>query len=450
VNTPAYQTAPITCPNCNNSFVTPVLTILDVGQNPELKGLFLSGQVNVAVCPQCGHAGILSAPLVYHDPEKKLLFTFTPAEMSISETDQQRIIGNLTNQVISKLPAEQRKGYLLQPRSFLRLEAMMEAILEADGVTPEMLAAQRAKAELLDQLLRATSRDARQTLAAENNDQIDYEFFQLLSLNLELAQSQGETDAAQELLQLRQQLLEWTTIGKEVADRDEAIRSLGDKVSREELIEKLIEAALAGEQTKVETMVVVARSVIDYLFFQQLTGRIEAAEAAGDIGPAETLRNLRETILDITAEIDAEIERRNQQAAQTIQILLDSDDPEAMLRADPSQIDEYLLTVLAGRVRAAEQSGQTEDAEKLRQLNDSIVGMIQERQPPEVQLVSQLLAAEYPVDTQALLEENRQLVTGPLLELMETLGQDLAESGQEDLGQKLAQIQEQAAAMVKE
>jgi hypothetical protein len=393
---------------------------------------------------------MLSTPLVYHDPEKELLFTLTPAEMGSSETDQQRIIGSLTNQVISSLPPEQRKGYLLQPRSFLRLEAMMEAILEADGVTPEMLAAQRAKAKLLERLLDAASQDARQAIADENNEQIDYEFFNLLSLNLELAQSGGDEESVQELLALRQQLLEWTTVGKEVADRDEAIKSLGETVTREELLAKLVEAATAGEDTKVETMIVLARSAIDYLFYQQLTGRIEAAESAGDSNLAEILKNLRETVLDTTAEIDAEIRRRNQQAAQKLQALVDSDDPEAALRANPSQIDQYLLDVLVGSLRASEESGQAEEAEKLRQLNDIVVGMIQERQPPEVQLISQLLSAEYPAGTQALLEEHRQLVAVPLLELMEALGQDLSKSGQEDLGHKLAQIREQAAAMVQE
>ncbi len=50
-----YQTVPVTCPNCNHRFASPVLTIIDVGQYPEAKSLFLAGQINIAVCPQCGH-----------------------------------------------------------------------------------------------------------------------------------------------------------------------------------------------------------------------------------------------------------------------------------------------------------------------------------------------------------------------------------------------------------
>ncbi len=448
MNSPTYQTASITCPQCGTPFSTPVLSAIDVGQNPDLKALFLSGQINVAVCPQCGHAGMLSAPLVYHDPEKELFFTFAPAGLGGSDMEEQRIIGDLTNRIIAALPSEQRKGYLLQPRSFLRLEAMLDAILEADGITPEMVAAQRAKTDLLERLMSATSPDARQVIARENNDQIDYEFFQLLSLHIEMAEREDLTEAVQELLGLRQQLLEWSTVGQEISERDEAIRSLGEGITREELLEKVVEAALAGEQAKVETMVTVARQGIDYIFYQQLTGRIEAAEAAGDADQAGKLKALRETILEVTAQVDAEFERASQQVDRQIQELLNSDDPEAALRTSPSQINELFLGVLTTRLQAAERSGQTEEAEKLGRINEVVIQMIQENQPPEIKLISQLLAADYPDGTRALLEEYQELVGPPLLELMELLGKDLAEGDREDLDHQLAQIRDQAAAMV--
>jgi hypothetical protein len=448
LNPPTYQTAPITCPNCSNRFVTPVLTMIDVGQTPDLKGLFLAGQVNIAVCPQCGHAGMLNTPLVYHDPDKELLFTFTPVELGASEAEQQRIIGDMTNRVISALPAEKRKGYLLRPRSFLRLEAMLDAILEADGVTPEMLEAQRAKSELLDQLLRTTDTEARRIIAQENDGQIDYEFFQLLTANIDLAQRSGRAGDAQQLLDLRNQLLEWTTQGHEVAAREEAIRSLGEEVTREGLLDKVVEAALAGEQTKVETLVAVARPAIDYIFYQQLTQRIEAAEEAGDREKADTLQSLRETILDLTAQIDAEIQQATEQSAQRLQQIMESDDLEQAIRANVSQIDEFFFSVLASNMEAAERSGQTEDLEKLRQIGDIIMKLVQESQPPEIQFINALLEAEYPDGTQAFLEENHQQVDARLLEIMNLVGEDLAQSERVELGQRLAQIREQAASMV--
>ena len=258
LNTPTYQTVPVTCPSCSNRFVSPVLTTIDAGQDPEAKAMFLSGQINVAACPQCGHAGMLSTPLVYHDPNKELLFTYVPAELGLPEIEQQRLIGDLTNRVMSSLPPEQRKGYLLRPQSFLRIEGMVEAVLEADGITPEMLEAQRAKADLLDRLLRETSDDSRRTIMRENDEQLDYEFFQILTLNIELAQANAQEEAVGQLLELRRQLLEWTTTGTQVAIREDAIRELGSELTREGLLKKLVEASQAGEDTKVETMIAVA------------------------------------------------------------------------------------------------------------------------------------------------------------------------------------------------
>jgi hypothetical protein len=325
---------------------------------------------------------------------------------------------------------------------------MMEAILEADGITPEMIQAQRQKVDLLERLLTTTDEETRQTLAQENDEQIDYEFFQLLTLNIELAQAGGQSTEAEQLLALRQQLLAWTTEGRGIAERQEAIESLGEEISREELLDKVLEAALAGEDNKVEVMVAVARPVIDYIFYQQLTERVEAAQQAGDAGRAETLKALRETILDVTAQIDAEVQESTEQAAEYLQQLLESDDPEAAIRANPSRIDEFFFSVLSSNLAAAEGLGQTDRAEKLQLISDTIIKMIQESQPPEVQLVNRLLSAEYPQGTQAMLEEHRDQIDAGLVEMMRLMSQDLATRGRESLSQRLDEIRQQASAMV--
>jgi hypothetical protein len=425
-----------------------VLTTIDVGQNPEAKALFLSGQLNVAVCPQCGHAGVLSTPLVYHDPDKELLFTFIPTELGLSEVEQQQIIGDLTNRVMSALSPEQRKGYLLRPRSFLRMQGMMEAILEADGITPEMLEAQQAKADLLDRLMRATSEDVRRTIAQENEAQIDYEFFQLLTLNIELAQTQGQEEAAGQLLALRQQLLAWTATGREVASRQEAIRELGSEITREGLLEKLVQAALAGERAKVETMVAVARPAIDYIFYRQLTERIEAADKAGEAEEVETLRALRQTVLELTDRLDAELQQAADEANQLLQTIMASDDLEKAVRTNLAQMDELFLSVLATNIHTAEASGRSDDVEKLKEIGDIMLRLVQESQPKEIQFINQLLVAEYPDGTQTLLAENSQMVGPELLEIMQLVEQDLTESGRGEMAQRLAQIREQAAALI--
>jgi hypothetical protein len=349
---------------------------------------------------------------------------------------------------MSALPAEQRKGYLLRPQSFLRLEAMLEAILGADGITPEMIKAQQTKTELLDQLLRATSEDSRRTIVQDNGDLIDYEFFQILTVNIELAEASGRDDAAQQLLGLRKQLLEWTAIGQDVAAREEVLREFRTAITQEELLEKLIQAATAGEQAKVEAMVAVARPGIDYMFYQLLTGRIEAAELEGNSTDVDTLKALRESLLDLTAKIDAEVQRASEQAAQLLYEILESDDMEKSLRANLDRIDDLFINTLAVNLESAEQSGRQEDVDKLSQLGDILMKLVQESQPPEIAFINQLLSAEYPAGTLALLEENRQQVGVRLIETMRVVEKDLIQSDREQVANRLAEIREQAAAMV--
>jgi hypothetical protein len=445
LSTPAYQTVPVTCPSCSNRFVSPVLTIIDASQYPEAKALFLSGQINVAVCPQCGYAGMLSTPIVYHDADKELLFTYVPAELGLPEVEQQRIIGDLTNRVLSSLPPEGRRGYLLRPQSFLRLEGMVEAILKADGVTPEMLEAQRARADLLDRLLGTTAEDARRVIAQENDGLLDYQFFQLLSLNIDLAQAEAQEEAVSQLLVLRSQLLKWTTAGRQVAAREDAIKELGTEVTREGLLEKLVEASRAGDSTKVETMIAFGRPAIDYVFYQQLTTRIEAEEKKSDIQEAEALRALRQRVLDVTAKIDAELQRATAEADLLLQQILDSQDLEAAMRSNLEQIDDLFLNALALNLQAAEQAGHADRVHQLEQVSNVLMRLIQESQPPEIQFINSLLTADYPDGTQALIQENLQQVDARMLELMQLVEDDLAQSGRLELAQRLAEIHQQAA-----
>jgi hypothetical protein len=450
LSTSDYQAVPVTCPNCQNRFVSPVLSLIDTGQAPEAKSIFLSGQSNVAVCPQCGHAGMLSLPQVYHDPEKELLFTYVPPELNLSESEQQKIIGDLTNRVMSSLPPEQRKGYLLRPRSFLTLDSMVQAVLEAEGITPEMVQAQQKKASLLERLILTAEDEARQSIAQENDDLIDHEFFQLLTLNLQMAQAQEQQQVVQQLAVLREQLLDWTKGGREIAEQEEAIRELGGQISREELLEKLIDAAKADQETRIETMVTVARPVIDYVFYQQLTERIEAAQDTDKTQEVETLKALRQRILDTTAQIDAEMQKAAAEAGQLLERIVQSDDVEKAVRDNLPHIDELFLNILVSNIQAAEQSGRTEVAQKLQRIGDILMELIQESQPPQIRLINELLAAEYPQGSLALLEDNRELLNEEFVQIMQMVAEDLQQGKRQELASRLAQVKLQVTAMLEQ
>jgi hypothetical protein len=183
VNSP--QAATVNCPACRAQYTVPVQNVIDVGHDPRLKSWLLQGRLNVGVCPQCGTAGALSVPLIYHDPDKQLLFCLIPQELNIPENERQRMIGQLSNRVMSSLPSERRKGYLLQPRPFLTFQTFLEAVLEADGITREMLDQQRAKAQAIAEMVQAVDDSlGLAALIGQHEGLIDYEFFALLSANI--------------------------------------------------------------------------------------------------------------------------------------------------------------------------------------------------------------------------------------------------------------------------
>src|SRR5687767_5532912 len=137
----------INCPSCRQPFSALLEQLIDVGLDPTAKERLLSGRVNLVTCPHCGYRGMVGTPLVYHDPDKKLAIIYVPMELNLQQTERERLIGDFTNALMRSLPEEAPKGYLLQPRTALTLQGLTEQVLEADGITPEMLDQERRKVE---------------------------------------------------------------------------------------------------------------------------------------------------------------------------------------------------------------------------------------------------------------------------------------------------------------
>ncbi|MGH2538864.1 MAG: CpXC domain-containing protein, partial [Candidatus Promineifilaceae bacterium] len=107
----------ITCPRCGTTYQGEVFQIIDVGLQPPLKQALLGGYLNIAQCPNCRAVTQVAAPLLYHDPEHELFLVYLPMELSMSKNDQERLIGQLVQRAMDQLPAEQRRGYMLQPKT---------------------------------------------------------------------------------------------------------------------------------------------------------------------------------------------------------------------------------------------------------------------------------------------------------------------------------------------
>src|SRR5512143_538808 len=133
------------CPRCRQPIIAEVEQLFDVGADPQAKQRFLSGGANVAQCQNCGYQGPLSTPVVYHDPSKELLLTYFPPELGLPLNEQERLMGPYITQVLNRLPPEKRKAYLLRPQSMLTMQTMIDKILEADGITKEMVEASQKR-----------------------------------------------------------------------------------------------------------------------------------------------------------------------------------------------------------------------------------------------------------------------------------------------------------------
>jgi hypothetical protein len=431
---PALPTQ-VQCPSCGNRFNTQIRTVIDVGEQPELKEQFLQGKVNYARCPECGTGGVLSTPLVYHDPEKELLITFVPSELGLSAEEQEQFIGELVNAVMNNVPAEERKGYFLQPKMVLSMDSLYDAILEGEGVSPEMLQAQRQRIDLINRLL--TNLDDNKTfdeLVEKHKERLDYEFFLVLSDLIDNYRESGDEDA-KVLESLRGKLLERVDLGVPPVVTEDS--------SHDEVIETLRQ--IESEQA-FRRAVAVNRARLDYSFFQALTAKIESAEAADDDETVQALSELRQKILDEIQAQDNLAREAEDRASLLIMNLNEAEDLQAELREHQDELDEVFFLVLSRYIESARRQNQETRAQKLQRILDGAIELLEERLPPDARLINRLIRAEYPDETNELLEAHRGLLTDEFEEQLERYTEQLADDGQEDLAAHLEQVQGQVKA----
>ena len=440
------QTVQVPCPLCGRRFTAQVQSIIDVGQDPAAKSKLLRGTINVATCPQCGNTGMLNVPFVYHDPDKELLLCYLPTELNLQGEDHNKLIGDLTNRLIGSLPPEKRKGYLLQPKTFLNRQRLMDEVVRAEGVTEEVLETQKAKLDLVNRFLDATSDEVLRVMVRENDGQLDYEFFYLLTGSIEMARAEGAEDRAQLLLALREKLLEFSSLGKAGRVEREVAEALEAGMTREEFLEKVLAC-----ESDAELMAVIAlgRRMLDYQFFRSLTGRIETHEGEGKAEEAQRLKDLRSRILEIRDRLDAESRAMLRKKADLLREIFESEDLEEALRAHVGEIDEAFFAVLSANVEQAKSGGDLQAADRLNRLETLAFQLLDERTPWPIKFINQLLGAQYPRETKKLLEENVEQVDDELLKVMELVIKDLNRGGRKRMARQLGEIRDQAKAMLK-
>jgi 6-pyruvoyl-tetrahydropterin synthase len=442
----------ISCPRCRTSFPAIIEQIIDVGRDPQAKVRFLSGRVNMITCPSCGHVFAVGTPLLYHDPAKELLLMYVPMELNISTADRERVMGDLQRRLIDSIPPEQRKGYLLQPRQALTLPGMIDVILDADGITADMREAQREKMRVIEMFMQVGP-DQWPGMIEEHGDMLDHDFFEMILATAENAAETGKEDMADALMQLYHYLIQNTPAGqdmlrmaetqeKTVRAVAEEIQALGNDMSRGDFMKLVL--SYADDDERLQALVGLMRPALDYPFFQELTHRVDAA--TGD--EREKLARLRQRLLDLSSVIDQQTQLVLQRAADTLRLIVNSQDLDAAIRPRLDQIDDTFLAVLQANIRAAQQNNDRVSAERLSQVLQKVLEILSESAPPQIKLINDLMSTDSDDKAHEIIDEHAPDYGAELPELMDVIADDLEANNQTQSAQRLRALRDYAAAHI--
>ena len=414
---PKIQTS---CPRCRQPIVAEVQQLFDMTSDPTAKQKLLSPTTNTARCQACGYEGLMSTPVVYHDPEKELLLTFFPPELGLPVNAQEKQIGPLINKVVEALPPEKRKGYLFNPQTMFTYQTLIDKILEADGITKEMIEAQQKRIGLIQRLLGIQKPEDRIAVIHQETELVDGEFFAILGSIMQSAVTQGDEKAGQLLKDLQNELLQETKVGQELLaqslEAQTALKSLQEAskagLTREKLLEILLEMK---SDSAITTVVSLTRNGLDYQFFQVLSERIDSAEAE----KKQPLIDLRDKLLNITREIDNELNHRVEEGTKLLNSIIVEEDVETAVKKHLGEMDEFFSQAVQIEFENARQNNDLARIEKIQK----IITIIEKESapPPEVALIQTLLESPDDESRLKILQENHELANNNFLQTLNTI-----------------------------
>lgn len=436
------------CSNCGTPNPVALRRVINAQSDPQGKAMLLSGSINQFRCQACGTANTVSSPLLYHDATKELLIAFVPMDVAMRQgLSEDKMVGDLMNELTRTIPKEQFRAYMFNPKRALTMKGLIEQILEADGITKEMLEDQQKRVMLVQKFLEAQSEEELVKMIQDNDAEINMTTFQTLSLMAQRLVQQGQQQVVAHLAAVQQVLLEHSTFGKELESRQAAqeeqirevaadIEALGEEPQREDFLNLVLK--YIDEEDKINALVGLVRPAFDYEFFNMLTTHIGKAPAA----EREKLEALRDALTELTQAIDQQSRALVQQKAQFLQILLGSAEYQQLLAENADQIDDNFMGILTANIQEAERRGEIQVAAKLKQIYQAAVTILQSQMSPELQFLNDLLSAPDHTSMQALVNEKAASFGAELLETLNAVEQMFAAQGQQAAIARLAQIRQ--------
>ncbi|MGB7340988.1 MAG: CpXC domain-containing protein [Phototrophicaceae bacterium] len=434
------------CSNCGTPNAVVMRRVIDVQNDPQGKNALLSGQINQFQCQNCGTVNSVSSPLLYHDASKEMLIAFVPMDVAMRRgSNEEQMVGQLMNELTGTLPKEQFRSYMFNPKRALTMKGLIEQILEADGVTPEMMAEQQKRVALVQKLFEADSEEKLTALIAEHDDQIDVSVFQTISLMAQRMIQTGQQQAVGHLAAIQQILLEESTFGKELEQRQQAqeevvrtvaaeLEQLDENATRSDFLD--IAISYAGDEDKLQALVGLIRPAFDETLFAEFAERINQASAED----RAMLEGVRDTLQEFVQQVDQQTEMLMQQKVQFLQSLLNSPNYEQIMIENATLIDDNFMGILTANIQEAERRKDIQSAARLSQIYESAVNILQSQMSPELIFINDLLMAEDDNTVQAIITERIGNFSHELMDVVDAVEGLLIQQGQQDAVQRLTAI----------
>ncbi len=398
----------ITCPNCGRPFSAIVETIVDAGQDPQAKARLLSGQLNTLRCPNCGNPVSIAAPVLYHDASKELLIAYIPMELNLTKDQQEKQIGDL----MREMKIVSMKGYVFQPRRALTMQNLIEQVLQADGVTPEMMNQQKARVRLLETMMQ-TPPELLVSIIQQHDAEIDAQFFQTITLMAQRLVNEGHTDLAEPLVDLQQVVLQNSTFGRELIERSRVqeevvaevaaeVELLGQDATRDDFYNLALK--YAEDDERLQALVGLVRPAFDYTFFQEMSTKIGQAPA----DQRDALEGLRDRLLELTSMIDQQTQAALREAAGVLQAIVTAPDLDQAIAENAPLLDDTFMAVLSANIQEAERRADLNASAKLKQVYERVLAIMRENMQPELRFINDLLSTETDEEASALLQQGRR------------------------------------------
>ena len=433
----------ITCPQCGTPYTAEVHQVVDSKHTPQLKQQLLSGQLNVAVCPNCGAGGQMATMMAFHDADYDMFMVYVPQELNLNQVQREQMIGQLTKQVMDDLPPEERRAYMFQPQIMLNWQTFMEKVLETEGITPEMIARQKRQSELLQTMIRA-DKDVQDVLIKERASEIDETFFAMLQQFVDMASQMQDNQQMVKLTNLRARLMTETAVGQRMEQQQMALHKLSREAKKQGGLTPamLVNHIVANQEQPhvVDALVMAGQGALQYEFFSLLTAEIEKAEKDGDKAAVSRLSDLRADLLKLYEGMQQQSKDMMEAAMATLNTILAAPDKNQALAENAENIDDAFMAVLVARMQEADEKNDMAQFQALNEIHNLIYSQMERTLPPHVQLLNQLVRSDSPEEQAQLLNENEAFVSDELIQLIDQVMEQAGEQGQDDLNGRLQSV----------